>query len=361
MGPRSSRCCCLLARRSAFGPQGITLNTRVASDTAALQKAAAMIRNFKQDWAGRVVDDQGLVHIANETGSNPPLIWCFNASPECERLATALGPDQPLVGLRSGHMVARTDYRSTRLDFALADLFHAAIRKHFPAERFFIGGNCQGATIAGRLKEAFALENIPVLGAFHMESIDLQPFAGDQVMIFGEQSERFNPFLKGEEPYPVWNSIYRSVKYRPLPGGHGTYFRPETVGNLGDIIADTIRGTETGAQTQSSLDLVVDFGGAEGPVAEGEISVNVRISSSQAEALEPAGDLKLYAFWYCLDRLDASHQLVDVDRSMYAQAKPLQLRAPDPGRWNLALYPVKSGQGPINIAAARARSVDLVI
>ncbi len=328
----------------------------------ALKKALAVIRNFKQDWSGRAVDDDGLIHIANEAGTRRPLIWCFNASHEFERLAAALGSEQPLIGLRSGHMVARGGYRSTRLDFKIADIYYERIREHFPDARFFIGGNCQGANTAARLKECFAVDGIPVLGAFHMESMTLQPFAGDQVMVYGEQSAKFNPCLSDDALLNTWGSIFRSVEARALPGEHGRYFEPDTIGALAEIISEHIADKMDPAASPDPSDIVAELSGhvMSQPIA-GSIFVSVRLSSRQHTGRTTPQGLKLYAFWHCLERLDARNELIDVSGRLYETSILLNLQAPDPGIWNLTLYPVLEGAGPVNIAAARQRGVDMVV
>jgi hypothetical protein len=345
-----------------MGLRAIMLEPRCEFEAKALRKALTLIRTFKQDWVGRVVDDEGLIHIAHEDGRNPPLIWCFNDGLPFARLAEALGPDQPLIGLRSGHMVARTQNRSTGLDFQIADHYYAVLRTHFPDTSFFIGGNCQGATIAGRLKECFVLDGIPVRGAFHMESANLQPFAGRQIMLFGDQSYAYNPYLKGEAPEAVWQAMFPTVEFHALPGGHGSYFSPDTVGNLSAIIADVVASTGEGEPRRAPGDIRVDFDRPDAAaVTDAGLALRLTLSSQIPLQTAVPDRLRVYALWHCLERLDACHQLIDVSSQSFDSPFTCQLELPEPGRWGLTLYPVRIGDGPLDIAAARQRSVELVV
>lgn len=327
-------------------------------DAATVDRALAIIGNFKKDWTGRQVDNDGLLHIANETGQNTPLLWCFNDTYPFERLAKALGKDQPLIGLRSAHLTRRTQFRSSHLDFAIADRYSQLVTQHFPNTPMFVGGNCQGANIASRIRENFGIQGTPVPGGFHMESCDLHPFAGPQVMLFGEDSYEYNPYLRGENPFDVWRSIFREPSVKFLPGGHGDYFSDDNIRVLTDVVLQTVQGHTLQEKVSDSQTLVAEFAERESAKqSAGKLAFNCEVRTAHAPNATAPDRLALYAFWHCLERLDAQSELVKLAPSQRATPFELILKAPAPGKWSLTLYPVIEGYGPTSVAEARQRAL----
>lgn len=78
-------------------------------DAHSCERWLKVIANFVEPWPGRKVGAFNHISIMNEGGSKPPLLWVFNSADEFPALAEALGPDQPLVGMRSFNGVVRRD------------------------------------------------------------------------------------------------------------------------------------------------------------------------------------------------------------------------------------------------------------
>ncbi|MEL6202623.1 MAG: hypothetical protein AAFR39_09740 [Pseudomonadota bacterium] len=331
-------------------------------DQAAINKALAIIRNFKSDWPGKVVDKTGLVHIANEDGRNTPLLWCFNDTHPFERLAEALGPDQPLIGLRSAHLTRRAQFRSTHIDFAIADRYTDLIVKNFAGSPLFVGGNCQGANIAARIKENLFLKGFDIPAAFQMESCDLQPFAGRQTMLFGEQSHGYNPYLLGKDPKPTWQVIFKEPSVAFLNGGHGEYFSPEGARQLADILLAKMSEAEPSFEAARQIDLVADFSVLTDVLQPGQpVRIKIDLRAEALNKVSALSALKLYAFWYSIDRLWAETELVDLDCKALNSPKEIHLTAPEKGGWNLTLYPAIKGHGPVSVGEARKRTQELTV
>ena len=197
-----------------------------------LQRKIRLLQNFTRDWAGEVVDSEGLVRLLNANGTQPPLIWCFNAEHEFPALAGALGPDQPVIGLRSLNTVVDFTRKNLGEDYEISRYYAQILRRHFDHQKVWIGGNCQGAAVSAELANAYTQSGVEVSGQMLLEFSSLLPWPGSCHFLFGAESQDFNPFLRGVDPWPLWELIYGAVDCAVLPGGHGEYFLPHRVGDL---------------------------------------------------------------------------------------------------------------------------------
>jgi len=192
-------------------------------------KTTKILANFVTTWPGRKVGPRNLGTIANETGSAPPLVWIFNSAHEFPALAAALGPDQPLIALRSLNAACRIDKLMTWDERLVAKVYAQEIAPFLGTGSFFIGGNCQGATIASELARVLLLSGCDIRGFLAMEWVDLPPLPLEATLMFGAESELHNPFLRALDPVPIWRRIYAQHHVRILPGQHGFYFSPENI------------------------------------------------------------------------------------------------------------------------------------
>lgn len=191
-----------------------------------------LLRHFMSDWEGEELGDSGLLRILNPNGTRPPLIWCFNASVEFPALAKALGPDQPLIGLRSLNAVVNFLKKLPQEDADIAETYAGLLQEAIDLKDFWIGGNCQGAAVAEDMACSLSYEGKNAQGLFLMEWTPIMPWPGACHLAFGQQSQDFNPFLRGEDPWPLWNHMYNQVSCGSLTGAHGTYFNPENIASL---------------------------------------------------------------------------------------------------------------------------------
>lgn len=216
------------------------ISTMMPQPVVLLSRKIRLLQKFTAEWAGEVVDEEALVRILNPNGTRPPLIWCFNGAHEFPALAEAMGPDQPVIGLRSLNTVVNFSRKHLGEDIEIARYYAEVLWRHFDHDIVWIGGNCQGAAVAAELANAFVQAGRSVAGLFVMEWSSLLPWPGACHFLFGEESHDFNPFLKHENPWPLWRQMYKSVTCSLLPGSHGQFFGPEKMGRLASILQSTI-------------------------------------------------------------------------------------------------------------------------
>ena len=201
-----------------------------------LSRKISLLRNFTTGWAGEVMDDAGIVRILNANGTRLPLIWCFNAENEFPALAAALGPDQPVIGLRSLNIVVNYKKKHFSEDIEIAQHYAQEVLQRFQSDAFWIGGNCQGAAVAASMADAIVRAGKTVPGLFLMEWAAQAPWPGPCHFLYGAESQDFNPFVRNENPWPRWQQMYTEVTCDFLPGDHGQYFMPEKVGKLASLL-----------------------------------------------------------------------------------------------------------------------------
>lgn len=169
----------------------------------------------------------------NLKGRHPPLFWCAQNWFECNALSEAIGSDQPLYGIRSGF----PPNRSERWRRMLGERYARKIAEIQPDGSIMIGGNCSGAFVAWEIAQALLLRDRQVDILFLMEATIMRPYPGRVVLLYGNDSLAYNPFLSGNDLRPEWQSLYGSYDTVELPGNHGSFFQPQTV----PVLASTLR------------------------------------------------------------------------------------------------------------------------
>lgn len=308
-----------------------------------LQRKIRLLQNFTRSWAGEVVDSEGLVRILNPNGTQPPLIWCFNAEHEFPALAQALGADQPLIGLRSLNTVVDFKRKNLGEDYEIARYYDQILQRYFDYQTVWIGGNCQGAAVSAELANAYTQSDIQVAGQVLMEFSSLLPWPGSCHFLFGQNSPDYNPYLRGIDPRPLWEHIYLSADCAFLPGKHGQYFQPHLIGemaaHLRNIFARPIRPPRSSDPVQAP-DLAA--GAIPSSVAAGssfEISFDTHPNVASVE--------RICAVWLPHDfGREHRHGLCDLtarNERLYCVT-----RAPDePGEWVLKLFSCNQADGPL--------------
>jgi hypothetical protein len=297
--------------------------------------------HFLKNWAGTLLDPDGFVHILNPDGLLPPLIWCFNAQHEFPKLAETLGPDQPLIGLRSLNLVARMETGRLLLDAAMGDHYADLLLAHLPEGPCFIGANCQSVPVALQVARRFLLAGRQCQSFISMEVEPGLPLPLRTRLLFGAESTMFNPFLRGDpDPAARWRLLFAEPEVEIVPGGHGQYFTPQNIGFLTSAIR---RGMSDPAPRPASapptlrftaLGTEVDCGGA----------VILRIETGPDPL--PEG-LLLAHVWYNAatgDTLPVAGQPLDADGTVEVSvAAPVV-----PGLWDLIVFPTLPPVGPLH-------------
>lgn len=294
--------------------------------------------NFVSSWPGRKIGPRGLVAIANEAGSKLPLVWVFNSAHEFPALAEALGPDQPLIGLRSLNTVVRIDRLLTWDERILAEIYVEDLRPCLAGRPFFIGGNCQGAPIAAAVARNLLLAGGDVRGFVAMEWVDLAPLPVVSTLLFGAESELHNPFLRDIDPLPIWSRIYPQHHIGILPGNHGTYFSRETVPALAGHLQEALgRTSEPPAEPRSGV-----------PPVDVPASVPLK-AVMEVDIAAPEGMFgdDMVFLWDshfpCLPHREVARSV----RKEPGCASFLVTAPPEPGFWTLQTFRCRPGEGPI--------------
>lgn len=190
---------------------------------------------FVETWTGERSSPESLLVTRNAAGSRQGLFWCLQGNHELSELAAHLGADQPVHGMRSGHLVI--EYGGEEMA-TLARRYADEMMALQPVGAFLVGGNCQGGLIARavalRLKEL----GRSVSRLFLMEQVTFPPYDGPVALLFGRDSE-FNPYRAGVDPEPVFRGAYPGgFTVDIIAGAHGRYFEAPNIESL----AQAIRG-----------------------------------------------------------------------------------------------------------------------
>lgn len=221
--------------RKPVPPQGVSQGV---SPAAGLQDLAGPIlqaqRGYLAAWTGKRFGPMGLVVGQNQTGLRPALYWCFQGSPEHMQLAGLLGPDQPVYGLRSGHLVM--EYSDLNLQ-ALAICYADELCAVQPDGAFVLGGNCQGGIVMTHVARALLDRGRQIDLLILMEQARFAAYPGPVALLFGTDSQ-FNPFASMADPARVFDLAYPAgYTFDMIPGAHGGFFRGAHTAALRQAVA----------------------------------------------------------------------------------------------------------------------------
>ncbi len=293
-----------------------------------------------KDWAGTPLDDACFLRILNPNGFQPPLIWCFNAKHEFPMLADALGPDQPLIGMRSMHLVARMEPGRALMDAAMGDHYANLLAAHLPEGPCFVGGNCQGVPVALRVALRVELAWRRCLSFIAMEWEPCLPLPLPTTLLFGAESTMFNPYLRGDPDAAArWTLLFAKARCQIVPGGHGAYFTEQNITALAsairrgmsvgpkdatpDIPPLRITTSATEADTGAPLPLHLDLGA--GQLPEGLSLAHIWRDAATGEVMPVVGQQLA---------VQGPHQV-----NVAAPARP--------GQWDLIVFPTLPPLGPV--------------
>ena len=184
---------------------------------------------FLAAWKSENIDQSGFIRTLNCGGKKPGLFWCFQGFPELKALAKALGPDRPLHGMRSAHMIMEhvPDTIAT-----LAHQYSEEIISLQPQGPLLLGGNCQGATIARATAFALRARGREVRHLLLMEQASIWPYDKQVGLIFGRNSSH-NPYLTNEDPETAFRKAYaQGFAVEIVEGAHGEFFMEENIPSL---------------------------------------------------------------------------------------------------------------------------------
>ena len=172
--------------------------TDVSEDTglAPIDRIYSDQHAIVQAWRGQRVTPKSLIVTRNGSGRRQGLFWCLQAGHELSKLAKNLGSDQPVHGMRSGHLIM--EYSGENIE-AITQLYTAEMIALQPDGPFLVGGNCQGSgiayAIALRLRELGRAVSLLIL----MEESRFRFYDGPVALIFGRDSV-VNPYRPTADP-----------------------------------------------------------------------------------------------------------------------------------------------------------------
>jgi hypothetical protein len=303
------------------------------------EKSLTILANYTRDWPGRKIGKRNIVTVINESGSAPPLVWVFNGGHPAPVLSEALGPDQPLIAMRSLIAVVRTDKIITWDQRLLAKAYAEEIRDYLGNRPFFVAGNCVGAPVASEIAGELLLSGCEVRGFVGMEFSRFPPMPLACTFLFGDESDGFNPFLSSSDPTPMWQRLYAKYNIDILPGKHGTYFLPETLPILVDYLQTALSANPELRRAQQAAAVLT---GLPKSVRANEV---LTLEAGSADGLDPDDDV---VFLWDSHFHGLPHREIAQAISHHSGKSRLRVNAPaTPGIWTLQTFRCRSGHGPI--------------
>ncbi len=192
----------------------------------------------------RIARPAGRLTLFNEGGGRTPIFWCFNHYAEPVLLAARLGADQPLYAMHSFQGILVEGDEKRRHGPALARLYAEEIRAITGSAPILIGGNCQSAPIIEIAARTIAAGRARAPLLMMLESEPARTYDGPLLMLFGDRSERYNPFLRRGDPVARWRSRHPEFAWGIVRGAHGTYFREPGVSDLAGFLRRAVDAME---------------------------------------------------------------------------------------------------------------------
>ncbi len=196
-------------------------------------------------WEGDQLRPDGLLFAKNTGGRRHPLFWCLQGYDELQALSRHVGPDRPVVGMRSGHLVM--DYSDANVAL-VSERYVDEILEFQPEGPLMIGGNCQAATIAIAMTDRLRQKGRNVALVFLMEEPKFPPLPGKVALLFGRDSH-LNPFALTEPSERIAAAYPDGASVDFVPGGHGQLF---TAG-LGHILRTRLAGVDPAVSAHLSI------------------------------------------------------------------------------------------------------------
>lgn len=196
------------------------------------------LESYIGSWEGIRASEDSLIVGRNLDGKRPPLFWVFQGEREFYQLASYLGSDQPIYGMRSGHLIM--DYTEDNIQY-LALRYMAEIEMLCPQGPLFVGGNCQAGIIALAIAQHLQRRQKNVLLTFLMEWIfgemfGVQPYLGPVALLYGKDSV-FNPYLSYRQPELYWKRAFPSYRMEFIPGKHGRFFEEPNILGFSETVS----------------------------------------------------------------------------------------------------------------------------
>ena len=231
------------------------LNRQVENPNGGLLRK---IKAHMANWPGEQALKNGWIVGTNLSGCNPPIYWVFQTPNEFESLGRALGPEQPLYGMRSlaGH-VPTAQYTPDRIAPLCVHYLEEICQIQDRSSPVMLGGNCQGSIIA--LAIARQLQDL----GFEPDQLVLMEWSfskggydGPTLILYGEESVTAPIYQDDYHGPPYWREEFPNRKVASIRGGHGAFFSAENVNSLSDQLRrSVIKSTKIRSETGDHVSL----------------------------------------------------------------------------------------------------------
>ncbi len=288
--------------RNAGGPDP-TAGVSALIDVSLLDRIRETVGSVTRPWwHGEVMSRNGLIHGVNVAGSRPPLVWCFQGYAEFAAFAKGLGPDQPLYGMRSGHMVVNTSSENhLHMAMVCADELHSLGLKG----PLFIGGNCQGALQAQKIAEIMMMSGQAVSLVVGLNPLVFTPYPGRAALIVGRYDST-NPMERFHDADLLLRANLPNGTVDTLPSQHGELFSGRILALLCEVVRrrmDEAAADYPGSFPLWSLSAEFTVPARMGMLARGlyDVPVTVRNTSGAAWAPATQSGLSVGNHWHQTD------------------------------------------------------------
>jgi acyl carrier protein len=193
-------------------------------------------------WKGTRSSRKSLLVGLNTEGPKQPLFWCFQGHNELSQLAKYLGPEQPVYGMRSGHLIMDKTPENIR---ALARHYVGEILSIQPEGPFLIGGNCQAASIAFQIALQLMDKEHSMTLLCLQEKFIPEHYPGRIAFFFSDESDH-NPYLNVREAEQGWRKYYTGeYTLNLISGRHGKFFKEPHIQRLTEEIQKSIEEAQS--------------------------------------------------------------------------------------------------------------------
>ena len=205
------------------------VNVESSGSIESIESLLIKQRPLVAPWKGRKLFGKSFLITLNHAGLKHGLFWCLQGYRELTQLASHLGPDQPVHGMRSGHLIM--DYTDANIDL-LASHYALEMMALQPEGPFIIGGNCQGGLIARAIALCIKRAGRSVSLLILMEESRFQDYDGPVALLFGSESI-LNPYKSHSDPEAIFNKSYPGgFTVDLIDGAHGQFFEEPNIESL---------------------------------------------------------------------------------------------------------------------------------
>ncbi|MEM9273913.1 MAG: condensation domain-containing protein [Cyanobacteria bacterium P01_F01_bin.143] len=181
---------------------------------------------YTAGWQGTRVKQNSLILGMNTSGKKQAIFWCLQGFRELSQLAKYLGAEQPVYGMRSGHLLMK--YTPENIQ-ALAAHYVTEILNIDPNGPYILGGNCQSVFIIFEIAQELQRRGKTITLLSLVENFVPQSYSGRVAFFFCRDSHK-NPYKYFAKPKLGWRKFYSGeISLDILACPYPEYFDEPTV------------------------------------------------------------------------------------------------------------------------------------